>query len=58
LKTSISEFEIKRVEKIVGQSVEKIRPNTEIRDRLDFSFTFYDQSFEIGHQAQTGESKE
>jgi hypothetical protein len=44
---SFSEFEIKRVEKIVGQFVEKIRPNPEIRDKLDISFTIYDQSFEI-----------
>jgi hypothetical protein len=44
---SLSEFERKRVEKIVGQFVEKLRPNPEIRDKLDFSFTVYDQSFEI-----------
>jgi len=44
---SLSEFEIKRVENIVGQFVEKIRPNSEIRDKFDISFTIYDQSFEI-----------
>ena len=44
---AISEFEIKRIEKIVGKFVEKRRPRPEIRDQLDTFFRVYDQSFEI-----------
>lgn len=43
----LSEFEIKRIEKIVGQFVKKIRPNPEIRNKVDISFTIAEQSFEI-----------
>ena len=44
---AISEFETKRIEKIVGQFVEKRRPKPEIRPELDIGFRLTDQSFEI-----------
>ena len=44
---AISEFEIKRVEKLVGQFVESKRPPSHIRNELDISFRISDQSFEI-----------
>ena len=44
---AISEFEIKRVEKLVGQFVEMKRPPSHIRNELDISFRISDQSFEI-----------
>jgi len=44
---AISEFEIKRVEKLVGQFVEQKRPPAHIRNELDFSFRVSGQSFEI-----------
>lgn len=44
---ALSEFEIKRIEKIVGQFVEKIRPVPEKRNQLDISFRILNQSFEI-----------
>lgn len=44
---SLSEFEIKRVEKIVGQFVVRRRPVKEKRSKLDLSFRISDQSFEI-----------
>ena len=44
---AISEFEIKRIEKIVGQFVESKRPAAHIRNELDISFRISDQSFEI-----------
>ena len=44
---AISEFEIKRVEKLVGQYVEGIRPPNHMRNELDISFRISDQSFEI-----------
>jgi DUF3024 family protein len=44
---AISEFEIKRIEKIVGKFVESIRPTPEKRGQLDISFKIYGQSFEI-----------
>ena len=44
---SLSEFEIKRIEKILGQFVEKIRPTPEKRDQIDISFSVSGQSFEI-----------
>jgi hypothetical protein len=43
----LSEFEIKRIEKIVGQFVEKRRPAPGKRDQLDISFRILNQSFEI-----------
>lgn len=44
---SISEFEIKRIEKIVGKFVERKRPAAHIRNELDIAFRISDQSFEI-----------
>ncbi|WP_442875403.1 DUF3024 domain-containing protein [Desulfobacula sp.] len=44
---TLSEFEIKRIERIVGQFVEKRRPFPEKRSKLDLSFRISDQSFEI-----------
>jgi len=44
---ALSEFEIKRIEKLVGQFVERKRPAEHIRDQLDFSFRISGQSFEI-----------
>ena len=44
---AISEFEIKRIEKLVGQFVEKRRPDSHIRDKLDIAFRVSGQSFEI-----------
>ncbi len=35
---AISEFEIKRIEKIVGEFIEKKRPEPHIRDKLDIAF--------------------
>ena len=47
LHMAISEFEIKRIEKLVGQFVESKRPASHIRKELDFSFRISGQSFEI-----------
>jgi hypothetical protein len=47
---AISEFEIKRYEKIVGQYVEKHRPPEHLRDQVDLAFRIEGQSvfiFEI-----------
>ena len=44
---AISEFEIKRIEKLVGNFVESRRPEPSIRDEVDISFKITDQSFEI-----------
>ncbi len=47
---SISEFEIKRYEKIVGQYIEKRRPPTHVRNEVDLAFRLEKQSviiFEI-----------
>ena len=44
---AISEFEIKRIEKYVGEFIEKERPSPEIRDRLDLGFRISGQGFEI-----------
>ncbi|HKJ04341.1 MAG TPA: DUF3024 domain-containing protein [Geopsychrobacteraceae bacterium] len=47
---AISEFETKRYEKIVGQYVEKRRPEPHIRNQVDLSFRIENQSviiFEI-----------
>lgn len=44
---AISEFEIKRVEKLVGQYTEKRRPDPSIRSQLDLAYRIIDQSFEI-----------
>lgn len=39
-----SEFEIKRLEKIVGQYIEKNRPPVDIRNQVDLSFKIEGQS--------------
>ena len=47
---AISEFEIKRYEKIVGQYIEKRRPPAQLRDQVDLAFRVEGQSviiFEI-----------
>lgn len=44
---AISEFEIKRIEVLVGNFIEQRRPAANLRDKLDFSFRISDQSFEI-----------
>lgn len=44
---ALSEFEIKRMEKLVGRYVEGRRPRLEIRSKFDLSFHVSDQSFEI-----------
>ena len=44
---TLSDFEIKRVEKLVGQFIERKRPAKHIRKELDFSFRISAQSFEI-----------
>lgn len=44
---ALSETEVKRIEKTVGQFVQKRRPPPEIRDQLDISFRISDQSFVI-----------
>lgn len=44
---AISEFEIKRIEKLVGQFVELRRPEPHIRNKLDIAFRIIDQSFVI-----------
>ncbi len=44
---SLSEFEIKRIEKYVGNFVEKRRPAPHRRDHVDLKFRISNQSFEI-----------
>lgn len=44
---AISEFEIKRIEKLVGQFVEKRRPSPQIRSQVDIGFRIIGQSFEL-----------
>lgn len=44
---AISEFEIKRIEKLVGQYVESRRPAAHMRSQLDISFRITGQSVEI-----------
>ena len=44
---AISEFEIKRCEKLLGAYVEKHRPPTHIRNQVDLNFRIKDQSIEI-----------
>ena len=44
---TISELEIKRVEKLVGEFVESKRPAQHMRKELDISFRITGQSFEI-----------
>jgi len=44
---AISEFEIKRCQKLVGEYVKKHRPPAHIRDQVDLGFRLKDQSIEI-----------
>jgi hypothetical protein len=44
---SISEFEIKRCEKYVGEYIEKHRPPAHIRNEVDLGYRINDQSIEI-----------
>jgi hypothetical protein len=44
---ALSEFEIKRCEKLIGQYVEKRRPPAYIRNELDLDFRIKGQSVEI-----------
>ncbi len=44
---AISEFEIKRIAKLVGNFIEQRRPSPEIRQQLDLGFRISNQSFEI-----------
>jgi len=44
---ALSEFEIKRIEKILGVYIEKHRPPAHIRNELDLSFRVEGQSVEI-----------
>ncbi|MBC8316937.1 MAG: DUF3024 domain-containing protein [Desulfobulbaceae bacterium] len=44
---SLSEFEIKRIEKIVGAFIENKRPPVHIRNQLDLGYSITGQSVEI-----------
>ena len=44
---SLSEFEIKKIEKVVGEYIESKRPSPHIRKKLDLGFEIKDQSVEI-----------
>jgi hypothetical protein len=44
---SFSEFENKRIQKILGQYIEKNRPPENVRDQVDLSFRISGQSVEI-----------
>ena len=44
---ALSEFEIKRIEKLVGRYVEDHRPKPSIRSKLDLAYRIDNQSFVI-----------
>lgn len=44
---ALSEFEIKRIEKLVGTFIDQRRPEPNIRHKVDISFRISGQSFEI-----------
>ncbi|HCY83841.1 MAG TPA: hypothetical protein DHV36_01770 [Desulfobacteraceae bacterium] len=44
---ALSEFEIKRMEKLVGSFVERRRPEVRLRGQVDLGFRVTGQSFEI-----------
>ena len=44
---TLTEFELKRIQKLVGQYVEKKRPPAKIRNKVDLSFRIEGQSVEI-----------
>jgi len=43
----LSEFEIKRIEKVVGDFIEQKRPPVQIRNELDLGYKVHNQSVEI-----------
>ena len=43
----ISEFEVKRIEKLTGQFIEKRRPPSHIRKKLDIAYYISNQSVVI-----------
>ncbi len=44
---ALSEFEIKRIEKIVGDYIDRLRPPPEMRDKVDLAYRISGQSVEI-----------
>ena len=44
---ALSEFEVKRIEKLVGEFIDQIRPPSELRMKIDISFKITGPSFEI-----------
>ena len=44
---AVSEFEIKRIEKIMGGYLEKTRPPVHIRNELDIAYRIVNQSVEL-----------
>ena len=44
---AFSEFEIKRIQKIIGKYIERHRPPVHLRDEVDLSFRVKGQSVEI-----------
>ena len=44
---AFSEFEKKKIQKIIGQYIEKNRPQAEIRDKVDLSYKLSGQSVEL-----------
>jgi hypothetical protein len=44
---ALSEFEIKKIQKVVGQYIEKHRPPAEMGNEVDLSFRILGQSVEI-----------
>ena len=44
---ALSEFEIRKLEKCVGDYVKRTRPSPHLRDRVDLSFRIKNQSVEI-----------
>ena len=47
VKMAFSEFEKKKIQKIIGQYIEKNRPQAEIRDKVDLSYKLSGQSVEL-----------
>lgn len=54
---AISEFEIKRIEKVVGTAVEKRRPPVHIRNEFDIGFRIDNQSVFIFERRQDWRDK-
>lgn len=51
---AISEFEIKRIEKVVGNVIEERRPPVHARNEFDIGFRIDNQSVFILNVAKTG----